>query len=416
MPKVVENRLSALAVKRLAANGFYLDGRGLYLRIEDGRRHWVLRATRPGSGKSSWFNIGPARDISLSEARERARAMRLKIRDGGNPTAERRAIRDAAKVAPERTFQAVAEAYIAAHRAGWRSAKHAEQGRQSLAAYAYPEFGTKGVADITVQDVLAVISGLWTEKTETASRVRSRIGLVLDFAKAQGWRSGENPAAWRGNLDHLLPKRSKVARVKHFAAAPYADMPAVMARLDAVGSVSARCLAFAILTAARSSEARGATWAEIDLNARTWTVPGERMKAGRPHRVPLNNGAIRILETTKPLQRAPGSLVFPGGRATKPLSDVAVSQAMARAAGGGATVHGCRSSFRDWCAERTAYPSEVAEAALAHTSRDRVEAAYARSDLFDLRARLMADWAAFLSAPAIAADVVVPIGAARVVG
>ncbi|MDE8344178.1 MAG: site-specific integrase, partial [Acidocella sp.] len=294
-----------------------------------------------------------------------------------------------------------------AHAAGWRNAKHGAQWAATLEAYAFPVIGAHSVAAISTSDVLDILRPIWTEKPETASRLRGRIEAVLDYAKAQGWRSGENPAAWKGNLDNLLPARSKVARVTHHPAIPYADLPPVMARLLDAEPVSARCLAFAILTAARSGEARGARWDEIDVDAATWTVPGERMKAGRPHRVPLSEAALDILRAIQPLQRGLDGLVFPGGKAGRPLSDVALSKALVAAAGEGFTVHGCRSSFRDWCAEQTSYASEIAEAALAHTNRDKVEAAYQRSDLIERRARLMQDWSDYLTRPAGGA--VVPI-------
>ncbi|MGC8733398.1 MAG: tyrosine-type recombinase/integrase, partial [Halothiobacillaceae bacterium] len=318
MPKIVENKLTALAVRRITANGFYLDGRGLYLRIEDGRRLWVFRFTLPGAGKAKWFVTGPERDISLADAREMARELRLKVRAGIDPGQERKASKEARRAETDRTFHHTADLYIAAHAAGWRNAKHGAQWAATLEAYAYPSIGRKPVAAITAPDVLDILKPIWTEKPETASRVRGRIEAVLDYAKAQGWRTGENPAAWKGNLDHLLPARSKVQRVTHHPALPYADLPRVMAWLLDAAPMSARCLAFTILTAARSGEARGARWNEVDLNARTWTIPGERMKAGRPHRVPLSDTAIRVLTAVQPLQRTPDSLIFPGGRIGKP--------------------------------------------------------------------------------------------------
>ncbi|WP_286705472.1 site-specific integrase [Acidiphilium sp. 37-64-53] len=267
--------------------------------------------------------------------------------------------------------------------------------------------GNKPVQAVTIDDVLSILTPIWTMKPETASRLRGRIEKVLDYARAQGWRAGDNPAARKGNLDHLLAPRSKVASVRHHAALPYAELAAVMARLLAADAVSAHCLAFTILTAARSGEARGARWDEIDMQARTWTIPPARMKAGRPHRVPLSDAALAVLLAVKPLQRTPDGLVFPGGRIGRPLSDVGLSKALTAAAGEGFTVHGCRSGFRDWCAEMTAYPREIAEAALAHTNSDRTEAAYQRSDLIERRTRMMQDWADYLARPV--AGGVVPI-------
>jgi integrase len=400
MPKLIENRLTALAVRRTVANGFYIDGRGLYLRIEDGRRLWVFRFTMPGAGNAKWFVMGPARDISLAEAREMARELRLKVRAGIDPGQERKAAKAARKAEVDRTFRYTAEQFIAAHAAGWRSAKHRAQWGATLEAYAYPSIGEDPVAGITAPDVLDILQPIWTEKPETASRVRGRIENVLDYAKAQGWRTGENPAAWKGNLDHLLPARAKMQRVTHHPAVPYAELPRVMATLLGSDAVSDRCLAFVILTAARSGEARGATWGEVDLAARTWTIPGERMKAGRAHRVPLSEAAMHVLMAVQPLQRGPDSLVFPGAKAGRPLSDITLAAALRAAAGEGFTVHGARSAFRDWIAEQTSYAREIAEAALAHTNRDKVESAYQRSDLIERRARLMQDWCDFLTRPA----------------
>lgn len=388
MPKLVENRLTALKVSRAVANGFYIDGRGLYLRIEDGRRLWVFRYTMTGA-KPRWFSIGSARDISLADAREAARELRLKVKAGIDPVDERKASKAAAKAANEYSFAHVAGLYIEAHRAGWRNAKHAGQWKATLAAYAYPIIGNKLVAAITVDDVLAVLRPIWTTKPETASRLRGRVESVIDYARAQGWRSGDNPAARKGNLDHLLPARSKVSSITHHPAIPYVNLPNVMTRSLSSEAVSAACLAFTILTAARSGEARGARWNEIDIATHTWTIPAIRMKTKRDHRVPLSNTALAILKAMQPLQRASDGLVFPGGKIDKPLSDVSLNKALAAAAGRGWTVHGLRSSFRDWVSEETGYASEIAEASLSHTIRNKVEAAYARSDLLERRAPLM---------------------------
>jgi integrase len=408
MPKLVENKLTALAVRRAIANGFYLDGRGLYLRIEDGRRLWVFRYTMPGSGKPPrWYSIGPERDISLAQARDMARELRLNVRAGIDPALERKAAKAAAKAKAEYSFEHVAGLYIEAHKAGWRNAKHGAQWQATLAAYAFPLIGPKPVQAVSIDDVLAILRPIWTTKPETASRLRGRIEAILDYARAQGWRVGDNPAARKGNLDHLLPARSKVASVKHHSAIPYDALAPVMSRLGATDTMAAHCLRFLILTAARSGEARGARWSEIDLDARTWTIPAERMKAGRSHRVPLSDAALSVLLAVKPLQRAPDGLVFPGGKIGRPLSDVGLSKALTAAAGEGWTVHGMRSTFREWAAEQTAYASETAELALAHTNKDRVEAAYQRSDLIERRTRLMQDWADYLTRPA--AGGVVPI-------
>jgi integrase len=328
--------------------------------------------------------------VSLATARDTAIDCRRMLRQGIDPIEARRAAKAqaAAEVAPAKTFESAADDYIAAHKAGWKNEKHGKQWRATLEAYVFPLFGQNPVAGITVDDVLDCLTPIWEAKPETASRVRGRIENTLDYAKTRGWRSGENPARWKGHLDHLLPARAKIARVVHHAALPWADLPAVMAKLAVAGGTSALCLRFTILTAARSGEARAARWNEIDLAAKVWTIPAKKMKAKVEHRVPLSDTALAILNPLKPLQTAPDGLVFPGGRKASPLSDVAVSKALAAVAAN-VTVHGMRSTFRDWCAESTSYPREVAEAALAHTNRDKVEAAYRRSDFFDQRARLM---------------------------
>lgn len=266
---------------------------------------------------------------------------------------------------------------------------------------------------VALSHVLAALEPIWTDKPETASRVRGRIEAVLDYAAARRLRSGENPARWRGNLVHLLPRLSKVARVKHHAAAPYNGIAGLMAKLADSKGTAAMCLRFTILTAARSGEARGALWDEIDMEAAIWNVPAERMKAGRKHRVPLSAPAMAILREMEQLGAELSGLVFPGAAKGKPFSDVAVSKALRAAGGEGFTVHGFRSSFRQWAAEQTAYPGDVAEAALAHTNSDKVEAAYQRSDLFEKRRRLMNEWGEYVTTPAVAHGDVVNIGKAR---
>jgi integrase len=397
-------KLTAIAVNRQTNPGTYGDGGGLYLKVSEGGKSWLFRFKL--HGKATWMGLGAVADYSLAEAREKARACRRMVAEGVNPIDQRREAQEAAREAQRQTFQAVAERCIAAHKAEWRNAKHAAQWESTLSLYAYPHFGSRPVQSVAVSHVLAALEPIWTEKPETASRVRGRIEAVLDYATARKLRSGENPARWRGNLDHLLPRRSKVARVKHHAAAPYTDIPALMTKLEKSNGTAALCLRFAILTAARSGEARGATWGEIDMEAAVWNVPGERMKAGREHRVPLSTPVLAILREMAQLGANPSGLVFPGQARGKPLSDVAVSKALRAAGGDGFTVHGCRSSFRQWVAEQTAYPSDVAEMALAHTNKDKVEAAYQRSDLFEKRRRLMDDWGTYATTPAAHGDVV----------
>jgi integrase len=388
-------KLTAIRVKKLTKSGTHNDGGGLYLKVSDGGKSWLFRFKL--HGKATWMGLGSVDVLTLAEAREKAAACRRMVANGLNPIDQRREAQEAAREAHGQTFQSVAERYIAAHKAEWRNAKHAAQWESTLSLYAYPHFGTRPVKSVALSHVLAALKPIWTEKPETASRVRGRIESVLDYATTYEMRSGENPARWRGNLDNLLSRRSKVARVKHHAAAPYASVAAIMAKLGESKGLAAMCLRFTVLTAARSGEARGATWSEIDMEAAIWNVPAERMKAGREHRVPLSGPAMAILREVAQLGMEPSGLVFPGAIKSKPFSDVAVSKALRVAGGEGFTVHGFRSSFRQWAAEQTAYPREVAEMALAHTNKDKVEAAYQRSDLFEKRRRLLNEWGEYVT-------------------
>ena len=398
MPKLAR-ALTALEVKRLTEPGMWAVGTvaGLRLLIKPtGAKSWVLR-TMVG-GRRAELGLGGYPTVTLAQAQERAREALDQIRKGIDPAAERRAKR----VTVEWTFKKTAQAYIEAHRAGWKSAKHADQWGNTLAAYAYPVFGDKHVRDVDKADVLAAIEPIWATKNETADRVRNRIELVLNYAVQREIRpEGLNPARWRGNLDAALPKPSKVARVEHHAALAIDGMHGFMQRLRAADGMGARALEFAILTAARSGEVRGATWAEIDLQAAVWAMSAERMKADRPHRVPLSAQALALLEA---LPRMEGTdLVFPGqGRDAdgniKQLSDMTLTAALRRMKLK-VTAHGFRSTFRDWAAERTSIPAEVAEMALAHTVGDATEAAYRRGDLFEKRRELMTLWAKFIDTP-----------------
>ncbi len=400
-------KLNALSVTRLGA-GNHGDGDGLYLRVAGNSRTWAFRFKR--QNKAHWISLGACKDFTLAEARQKARECRRKLFEGVDLLAETRTAQRTQAAAAVRTFGEAVKVYIEAHRAGWKSAKHGAQWQATLDQHAGALLPLP-IGSVGVPEVLEALNAIWRDKPETASRVRGRIEAVLDYATARHWRTGDNPARWKGHLDALLPARSKVATVQHHAALPWADMPALMARLAESRGTGARCLAFAILTAARSMEARGARWTEIDIDAAVWTIPAARMKAKREHRVPLAPAALAILAEMRPLHRAADDLLFPGGRAGRPLTDVALSKALHLAAGrDDVTVHGCRSAFRDWCGEAVSVPREVAEAALAHTNKDRVEAAYARSDLFDRRRALMESWAAFVASPAApAAGVVAPI-------
>lgn len=402
--------LGPLAVSKLTEPGLYFVGgvAGLALQVlPTGGRTWVLRATM--GGKRRDMGLGGFPDVPLTDARTAARKARELIRSGDDPIEEARAAISAKRAARAKdvTFKQATAGYIAAHEAGWRNAKHAQKWKNTLATYADPQIGDLMVRDIELTHVLAILEPIWAEKTETATRLRGRIEQVLDWATARGHRQGLNPARWRGHIDKLLARPSKVARVEHRAALPVADIGGFMAALRDVDGMGARALEFAILTAARSGEVRGAKWAEIDLKAGVWTVPGERMKAGREHRVPLSPLAVALL---KALPRADGAeLVFSAPRGG-PLSDMTLT-AVLRRMKVAAVPHGFRSTFRDWASERTNYPRDAAEMALAHTIGDKVEAAYRRGDLFEKRRRMMADWATFCGQSQASAGVT-PIGRA----
>ena len=412
----VTNKLSARAVANANEPGRYYDGGGLYLQVgATGGKAWIYRFML--AGKSREMGLGALADVSLSDARAAAAEARKLVKSGIDPIGQREADREAARLAAAlaaakaMTFKECAERFIDAHKAGWKNEKHRTQWPNTLRDYAYPVFGELPVQDVDLPMVLKVLEPIWNEKTETASRVRGRIEAVLDWATVRGYRKGDNPARWRGQLSHLLAAPSKVQKVEHHAALPYVEIGAFMAALHKRDAIAARALEFTILTAARTGEVIGATWGEIDLNAATWTIPGERMKAGREHRVPLSNRAFEILsEMAKSrVSDAGDAPVFPSARGN-PLSNMAMTMLLRRMERGDLTAHGFRSSFRDWAAERTAYPNEVVEMALAHTVGNKVEAAYRRGDLFEKRGRLMADWATFCNTkPAKSSATVVPM-------
>ncbi len=386
--------MSPLEVRRLAQPGRWSVGGvdGLALQVTAaGARSWVLRLTL--AGKQREMGLGNFPTVTLADAREKARAYRNKVKDGADPIAERVAAISAA--AAERsamqTFAKTAEQYIERHEQSWKNSKHAAQWTATLKSYANPVFGSLVVRDITPAHVIKALEPIWSTKTETASRVRSRIELVLDFAIARGLRQGPNPARWRGNLDAALPKPSKVKKVQHHEALRVAEAPSFMARLVAQNGMGARALEFVVLTAARSGEVRGVTWGELDLQAAVWTVPAQRMKGGREHRVPLSTRVRVLLQTMGPGKQS--ELIFPGVRGQ--LSDMSLT-AVLRRMEIPVTVHGFRSTFRDWVSEKTTVPTEVAEMALAHAVGDKVEAAYRRGDLLTKRVQLMEDWATYL--------------------
>ncbi len=391
-------KLTALTVTRAKRRGYLADGGGLYLQIgPNGTKSWVFRFR--DEGRLREMGLGPLHTVSLTEARDLAtekRRLRLAKIDpiAARDSAEERAKLEAAQAI---SFRDCAKAYIAAHEASWKNEKHAAQWPSTLEAYAYPVIGDLSVQRIDTGLVLKVLEPIWNEKTETASRVRGRIETVLDWAKVRGHRQGDNPARWRGHLDKMLPARAKVQKVRHHAALPYSEIGSFIAALRKHEGIGAAALKFAILTAARTGEVIGATWAEIDLNANVWTIPAERMKAGKEHRVPLSKAAVAVLtemQKAKPDYR-PNHFVFRGGRTGEPLSDMALLKTLERMGRDDLTVHGFRSTFRDWAAEQTNFPREVCEHALAHSLPDKVEAAYRRSDLFEKRRKLMDAWARY---------------------
>jgi integrase len=392
------NRLSAIKVSRAKAKGLYADGGGLYLRVAGGgSKGWVFRFVV--NGRLRDMGLGPIHTLSLAEARAAATGCRKLRLQGIDPIERRRSERAAERVAgvSAMTFRQCADAFIASHEAGWDNPKHRQQWVNTLAQHVHPVIGGLPVHAIDTPLVLKVIEPLWTTIPETASRIRGRIESVLDWARVRSYRAGENPARWRGHLDHLLPARSKVRRVEHHAALPYDAVGGFVAKLREESSIAARALEFVILTAARLGEVRGAIWDEIDLRNRLWTVPPSRMKAKKEHRVPLNDAAIAVLKRMHNVRHS--DLVFPGTRAGKQIAPTTALLLVKRLADADVNVHGFRSSFRDWAGERTSFPREVAEVALAHAVGDKVEAAYRRSDLFDKRRKLMDAWAAFCAKP-----------------
>ena len=374
--------------------GRYGDGAGLYLVVSDrGARKWVFRFSF--AGKVTEMGLGSADAVTLAEARDKALEARRTLASGRNPIEARRAALSA--VAPKPTFGAVADALIAAKESEWRNDKHRAQWRMTLETYAAP-LRSRPIDEIDTEAVLAVLKPIWQAKPETASRLRGRIEAVLDAAKAQGLRSGENPAAWRGHLSHLLPKRGVLTR-GHHAAMEYREVPAFLAQLREREASAALALEFCILTATRSGETLGARWSEIDMAAKVWTVPAARMKAARAHRIPLPDRAMEILE--KLFKARSGDFVFPGQRADKPLSNMAMEMVLRRMKLENVTVHGFRSAFRDWAGNETSFPREVAEAALSHVIGDKAEQAYRRGDALEKRRALMAAWASHCEPEAV---------------
>lgn len=397
-----QQRLSALRVAKLSKPGLYGDGGGLTLQITTaGAKSWLLRYMV--AGKPFGMGLGPTHTVSLAEARQKALDARKLLIEGINPLVVKRQSRIAGALASAKmmTFDQCAEVYILAHKAGWKNAKHADQWTNTLNTYASPVFGHLPVAEIDTGLVVKCLSPIWESKTETASRLRGRIESVLGWATTSGYRSGENPARWKGHLDNLLATISKSSRTKHHPSLPWQRIGAFMSALRAREGVSARAVEFAILTACRSGEVRGAKWTEFDTIGKVWTIPAERMKAKREHEVPLSDAALALLKSMPKVCE----IVFAGTK-KQPLSDMSLTAVIRRmngddkpvwanANGEGVTVHGFRSSFRMWAAETTNFPREVAEHALAHQLPDAVERAYQRGSQFAKRAALMVDWSAY---------------------
>lgn len=393
------NKLTALMVKSINAVGKHADGNGLFLQVTANpksgelRKSWLVRFT-PMNGKVRETGIGGIDVVTLAEAREATLEIRKSAKSGTDVVVAKIEVRhEVAKTrAASMTFAQCAEAYVKAHESGWKNEKHKAQWATTLKTYAYPVFGKVAVQDVNVSMVMKVLDPIWQTKTETASRLRGRLENILDWATVREYRTGENPARWRGHLEKALPARNKSKSVKHHPALPIDELAPFMRALRDQNGIGARAFEFAILTAARTSEAMGARWDEINLADASWTIPADRMKAGRIHRVPLSNAAMSILSQMKGLDPV---YVFPGMKAGFPISNMTFLMLLRRMKRGDLTAHGFRSTFRDWAAERTDYQNEVAEAALAHTVRNQAEAAYRRGDLFEKRRALMEDWAKF---------------------
>ncbi|WP_145006014.1 tyrosine-type recombinase/integrase [Pseudomonas oryzihabitans] len=392
------HKLTARSLDKLikeASPGLIGDGGGLYLQVgKTGGLSWLYRFQLNGSRRA--MGLGKHPEVSLAQARERAANARKQVADGIDPIEAKEHAQLAAKAAQNKalTFQQCAAEYIDAHRSSWKSTKHAQQWENTLSTYAYPFIGDKPVSAVATDDVLTILKPIWASKNETASRVRNRIELIIAAAKARKRFEGENPAQWKGHLDKLLAKRKQVAQVEHHAALPYSQLPTFWRSLETAEGMAAKALQFTILTACRTSEVLNAQWSEMDLDSALWTIPASRMKARREHKVPLSNAAVAVLERLARVQDNP--FVFPGMKEGRPLSNLAMLMLLRRMDLGHLTVHGFRSSFRDWAAEETAFPNMVAEMALAHTVGSAVEAAYRRGDLLEKRRAMMQAWADYV--------------------
>ncbi|MET4528654.1 integrase arm-type DNA-binding domain-containing protein [Bradyrhizobium sp. JR18.2] len=399
--------------------GLYGDGNGLYLQVSNrNTKAWIFRFMIRGQARK--MGLGDIDQVSLKDARKLAQAKRLLVVDGIDPIEERKARKAALVVEREATkakattFRQCAEAYIKAHQPGWKSAKHGSQWGATLEAYAYPVIGSLPVALVDRNHIMKILEPIWSTKTETASRVRGRVEKILDRAKAIGLRDGENPARWTGHLDQLLPRRTQVSPVEHFAALPYKQLPTFMAKLRKRDGISARALEFTVLNVTRTANTIGARWDQIDETEKKWTIPGAELKGKkgrrRPdHVIPLTDRALAIL---RDLPRE-GEYIFPGAKAGEGLSNMAMAETLKEMGYSGdvATVHGFRSTFKDWASEQTSYANELSEMAMAHTVSNKVEQAYRRGDMFEKRCRLMEDWAGFCEGQTVGGDNVVALRA-----
>ena len=375
--------------------GRHLDGDGLYLVVDPGgSRRWVLRIVV--RRKRVDIGLGGFNKVPLATARSKAAAMREIVGTGGDPLETRRA-----ELARKQTFRMFADAYIEVHRAEWKNAKHAAQWTSTLETHVYPVFGDRAIGDVDTTAVVAALRPIWRKTPETASRLRARLETILDAAKAKGLRTGDNPAVWAGGLQASLPRDKRKQRIVHHPALPYRAVAAFLVDLQNQDGVAAQALRFVILTAARTNEVIGSTWAEVNREERLWIIPKDRMKAGKEHRVALSSAAIALLEDLSEDQQ----LLFPGRGEDQPLSNMAMLAVLKRMGRSDITVHGFRSTFRDWAGEQTHHPREVIEHALAHQLADESEAAYQRGDLLQKRRALMEDWAVYCATPRPVADV-----------
>jgi integrase len=387
--------LTATQVNALTKEGVHWVAPSLYMQVRDhGTRSWLFRYSR--NGTNQWMGLGSTEEKPLSDARDEAAMLRVKVKRGEDPIASKREVQAQRKIEMKPkvpTFAECAEKYIASHKSGWKNPKHAQQWPSTIEMYVNPFIGKLPVDQVTVEDVLKVLKPIWTSKPETASRVRGRIEQVLGWAAAMGYRSGDNPAQWKGGaLPHLLPATGKIAKVEHRKAVPYREVPKLMTELRKNGSISAKALMFTILTGARTIETREATHSEIDRKAKVWTIPAGRMKAGREHRVPLTDEALALIASNP----ADSKYLFPSP-SDYALSSMAMLQLLRGLRDDGSTVHGFRSSFRDWAADQTDFPREVVEACLAHALGDDAELAYKRTDFLERRREVMVAWASHCS-------------------